>query len=281
MKLEIESYEIPQNSYGSEVYLLHLKNGENAYLKIPFNKDKLWREYEMLHLLQNNVPVPKILDFLPSEAKFNGALLLAELPGKPATGKIDASLAFEIGKYHALMHSHTSDYYGFRTESGFQNIKNNDWRSYIKEKFYIALEKSLPFLTTKQIDLGNYQFENLYNSLPSPDGPCAVHFDFRPANIIVTDDQVSGFIDFETSKFASTELDFVKIEQQLWNIQPSTKESYIEGYESIRPIIDLETVQPFYSLYHAILSIAWCVDRGLEKHYDFYRENQETLNSFT
>ncbi|HWI49795.1 MAG TPA: aminoglycoside phosphotransferase family protein [Rummeliibacillus sp.] len=281
MKLQVESYETPQNSYGSQVYLLHLKNGENAYLKIPYNKDKLWREHDILTLLQGNIPVPKILEFLPSESDFNGALLLAELPGKPATGIIDSSLAFEIGKYHALMHSHTSQDYGYRTEKGFQKLRNNDWRSYIKDKFVIALEKSQSFLTIKQSDLAYQQFNQLFKSLPSPDGPCVVHFDFRLANIIVADHHVSGIIDFETSKFASTEIDFVKMEQQVWNVFPSTKESYIAGYESIRPMIDLETVQPFYTLYNAIASIGWCVDRGIDKHQEFYHENREVLNSFT
>ncbi|MFJ8260734.1 aminoglycoside phosphotransferase family protein [Rummeliibacillus sp. NPDC094406] len=280
MKLQIESYEIPQNSYGSEVFLLHLKNGENAYLIIPYNKDKLWREHDMLTLLQGNLPVPKILDFLPSEADFNGALLLSELPGKPATGKIDSTLAFEIGKYHALMHSHTSQHYGYRTEEGFQKLKNNDWRSYIKEKFVIALEKSQPFLNIKQSDLAHQHFNQLFNSLPSPDGPCVVHFDFRLANLIIEDHHISGIIDFETSKFASTEIDFVKMQQEVWNVFPSTKEGYIVGYESIRPMIELELFQPFYTLYNAMASIGWCVDRGIEKHQDFYHENIVILNSF-
>ena len=97
--------------------------------------------------------------------------------------------------------------------------------------------------------------------------------DFRPANIIVEGDQVSGIIDFESVRFGSTEIDFTKLYRDFLSFDLSLYQSYQEGYNTIRPLIDLEVVLPFYRFTDAFNSIGWCKRRGIEKNALFLDEN--------
>jgi aminoglycoside phosphotransferase (APT) family kinase protein len=69
--------------------------------------------------------------------------------------------------------------------------------------------------------------------------------DFRPGNILVNGNKVMGIIDFESVRIGSTEIDFTKINRDIFVKYPGTMEAFQRGYESIRPIIDLQTVLPF------------------------------------
>lgn len=53
--------------------------------------------------------------------------------------------------------------------------------------------------------------------------------------------------------------------------------SYEEGYNSIRPMIDLRAVLPFYRFIDAFNSIGWSQRRGLEKNFAFYEVNLRIL----
>ena len=109
--------------------------------------------------------------------------------------------------------------------------------------------------------------------LPTPDGPSLIHMDFRPANIIVDGEKVSGMIDFESVRFGSTEMDFSKLYRDFLSFDVTLYNAYQEGYNSIRPLIDLEKVLPFYQFTDAFNSIGWCKRRGIEKNALFLDEN--------
>ena len=113
--------------------------------------------------------------------------------------------------------------------------------------------------------------------LPPSDGPSFIHMDFRPANIIVLGDNVSGVIDFESVRFGSTEIDFTKLYRDFLSFDYNLYQSYKEGYNTIRPLMDLEVVLPFYQFTDAFNSIGWCKRRGIEKHSSFLTENLAIL----
>ncbi len=116
------------------------------------------------------------------------------------------------------------------------------------------------------------KFENIKSQLPEPDGPSFVHMDFRPANIIVDNDKVTGIIDFESVRFGSTEIDFTKLYRDFLSYDISLLENYKTGYSSVRPLIDLEAVLPFYRFTDAFNSIGWSIRRGIEKNKHFFRQ---------
>ena len=116
--------------------------------------------------------------------------------------------------------------------------------------------------------------------LPPNDGPSFIHMDFRPANIIVDGHNVSGMIDFESVRFGSTEIDFTKLYRDFLSYNPTLYKAFQEGYKSIRPLIDLEDVLPFYQFTDAFNSIGWCKRRGIEKNVLFLEENLARLKGF-
>lgn len=57
LKLNVLNVEDVPESFSSDVYKLTLANGEKVYVKIYFNKDKLYREFQMLETLKDVIPV--------------------------------------------------------------------------------------------------------------------------------------------------------------------------------------------------------------------------------
>ena len=87
-------------------------------------------------------------------------------------------------------------------------------------------------------------YAKLYASLPEPDGPCWVHFDYRPGNVLVQGTRITGLIDFESSRGGSADLDFIKVKNRVWDVCPGTKEAFLNGYTSVRPLPDIESTLP-------------------------------------
>ena len=96
----------------------------------------------------------------------------------------------------------------------------------------------------------------------------------------MVDGKVSGTIDFESIRFGSTEIDFTKLYRDFLRLDDTLFKSFREGYNSIRPLIDLEIVLPFYQFTDAFNSIGGCKRRGIEKNSLFLEENLARLKNF-
>ncbi|QFF99372.1 hypothetical protein PB01_11365 [Psychrobacillus glaciei] len=103
--------------------------------------------------------------------------------------------------------------------------------------------------------------------------------DFRSANIIFQNNQVSGIVDFESARVGSTEMDFTKINRDIFMKNSRTLETYQMGYKKNRPLIDLEVVLPFYRFTDAFNSFGWCKKREKKKYQQFFNENYVILKS--
>lgn len=275
--LNVLSVDNVPESFSSQVYKLNLTNGETVYAKIPYNKDKLYREFCMLEMLREALPVPRVLDFWSGDDLISGALLLSEIKGIPCTGAIDNELAFQIGVFHAKLHEVKMPGYGVEVLDGFQFSNQKNWRLYIKNNFEKFTEPCKEVLERGLFEKCINYFESAFPVLPSPDGPCVVHMDFRPGNILTNNNMVVGIIDFESARGGSTEIDFTKINRYVWEVNPQSRISYKEGYSTIRPLMDLETILPFYNFYDAFSAIVWCKNRGIEKNRAFLKESISVL----
>lgn len=277
MKLNVLSIDGVPDSFSSEVYKLTLAGGEHVYVKIPFNRNKLFREFQMLETLKNVLPVPEVLDFWSGDEHMTGALLLSAIQGMPCTETVDEKLSFQIGMHHAMLHEVSMPGYGCHVTDGFKVFEPNDWRLHIQSNFEKWKEPCQEMLDPELYERSVLHFDRVFSALPDPDGPCIVHMDFRPANILVNGSDVAGMIDFESARGGSSEIDFTKVNRYIWEVNPGTKASYIEGYQTIRPMLDLETVLPFYDFYDAFSAVVWCKNRGIEKNRTFLEENILTL----
>ncbi|WOV87689.1 aminoglycoside phosphotransferase family protein [Sporosarcina oncorhynchi] len=269
-KLNVLAINEVEDSHSSTVYKCNLTNGENVFLKIPYTKLKCQRELEAYEILKDRVSIPKMLDYWPGNEECPGAFLLSELKGQPLTNKDLPLVAFQVGVLHASMHQIQPP-----TTLQLTGIQNEfpDWSNFVERQFYSFAADVKEVLDERLYRQAIEKFENMKLQLPPSDGPSFIHMDFRPANIIVDEDRVSGMIDFESVRFGSTEIDFIKLYRDFLSFDISLYRSYQEGYETIRPLIDLEVVLPFYQFTDAFNSIGWCKRRGIEKNASFLKEN--------
>ncbi|MBS4174511.1 aminoglycoside phosphotransferase family protein [Bacillus sp. FJAT-49736] len=276
-RLQLQSTNEVEDSHSSTVYKCTLSNGENVFLKIPYTKLKYQRELEAYEILKGRVSIPEMLDYWSGDEECPGAFLLSELKGKPLTLEASPTIAFQIGALQAEMHTIRPP--AGRVLTGIKNEFKN-WSAFVENQFYSFAEDVRDILDARLYNQAIKKFEKMKGQLPSPDGPSFVHMDFRPANIIVDGHKVSGIIDFESVRFGSTEMDFTKLYRDFLRYDPNLYNAYREGYKSIRPLIDLEMVLPFYRFTDAFNSIGWCKRRSIEKNALFLEENIASLKSF-
>lgn len=270
--LQVISIHEVEDSHSSTVHKCHLRNGENVFIKIPYSKLKYQRELEAYEILKGSVAIPELLDYWSGDAACPGAFLLTELKGNPLTPEDSPTVAFQVGVLHASMHTIQPP----DVLTGIQNEFLN-WSHFIEKQFYSFAEDVRDVLDESLFKQAIERFEKMKQQLPAPDGPGFIHMDFRPANIIVDGNKVSGVIDFESVRFGSTEIDFTKLYRDFLSFDPILDQAYQDGYNSVRPLIDLEVVLPFYQFTDAFNSIGWCKRRGIEKNALFLEENMTIL----
>jgi Ser/Thr protein kinase RdoA (MazF antagonist) len=272
--LQVTNVESVEESYSSMVRILTLESGERVVLKIPFIQRKLFRELAALQYLQANLPVPDVVDYWIRDDGTPGALLLSWLPGKVITGQVTPELAFGMGLLLGNLHTHQLEGYGEVFE--LLNKSSSGWWTMLDKYFQawqtLCVDTIPPALFEKALE----RYAQLYATLPEPDGPNWVHFDYRPGNVLVQGEVITGLIDFESARAGSGDLDFVKIKEQVWDLWPDTKKPFLNGYASIRPLPQIESTLPFYELTNAFGGIAWCVKRSKTKD-PFFNENLRKL----
>ncbi|WP_299512573.1 aminoglycoside phosphotransferase family protein [uncultured Rummeliibacillus sp.] len=272
-RLNVLSIDNVEDSHSSTVYKCNLLNGETVYIKIPYTKLKFQRELEAYQILEGNVAIPKMLDYWDGDEDCIGAFLLSRLQGTPLTTHVSTGLAFQVGVLHATIHNVNPN--GQKIE-WIQN-EFSSWSKFVERQFYSFAEDVKKVLDESLYNQVIQKFENMKKQLAPPDGPSFIHMDFRPANIIVDGDQVSGVIDFESVRFGSTEIDFTKINRDFLRFDQTLYNAYKEGYNSIRPLINLEETLPFYQFTDVFNSIGWCKRRGINEHRLFLEENLTIL----
>lgn len=272
LKLRIAKAEEVPESFSSEVYRLTLESEAQVFLKIPYSKVKLEREAEALRVLKGNVPVPELLGYWEGDSDVTGALLLSAIEGAALSGKISAQTAEDIGIYHAKLHSIGPAGAG----TGLPNVFIG-WEQFLEQQFYSFAEDVKGTISDELFNRSMQAFREMKPALPPPDGPAFIHMDLRPANIIVKDGRVTGLIDFESSRFGSTEMDFTKLERDIFSKHTGTRAAFEGGYRSVRPLSDLDAILPFYRFTDAFNSIGWCKRRGIEKNQRFFGESLEIL----
>lgn len=268
--LQVLSMNEVENSHSSTVFQCHLANGEIVFVKIPYTKVKYEREREAYAILNGRVSIPKMLDDWSGDDECPGAFLLSSLKGQPLHTNTTPDIAYQVGILHASLHNIQPP-----INKKLTSIQNEftTWIAFIRRQFYSFAEDVKEVIRQELYQLAMVKFEKMQEKLPPPDGPSFIHMDFRPANIIVDDNCVASVIDFESVRFGSTEVDFTKIHRDFLQFQPDFMQAYRDGYESIRPMIDLDVVLPFYQFTDAFNSIGWCKRRGLEKNARFLKQN--------
>lgn len=276
--LETRAVRPVPDSFSSTVRLLDLASGEQLVLKIPYVKQKLTRELDALTALQGDLPVPDVVDVWIPDDEGSGALLLSRLPGTNIPGAVSPDLAHQMGVLLAGLHTHKRDHYG-DTEEGDEPNAHDWWAMYRArlEMWRPFCEEAMPpDLLASSLAL----YETLAADLPDADGPCWVHCDYRPGNILVEDGTITGLFDFESARGGAADLDFAKISHEVWELDPATRPVFLAGYGQVRPVPPLEQTLALYQLHNALGGVAWCV-RRTDTNDPFLQENLDVVRRLT
>jgi Ser/Thr protein kinase RdoA (MazF antagonist) len=253
------------------VYKITKVDGTSLILKISEKKNDYFREYLFLKHLEGKL-VPKIIQATPPQTGVHGAILMECLQGHLLT-ELTPALSKELGQALAFIHNNFLSGYGDPVDD-----LSNDPKDYFSLKFEEGLDECKNHLAPSLIDTCRKYFKSHFPS--KVDGPCIVHRDFRPGNIIVLNGALQGIIDWAGARASFAEEDFTSIED--W-INPYLND-FISGYSSIRPVPSYKPLIPFLRLNKAIATIGFLIKRNTwdtkdARLYQFNRKFIEELLS--
>lgn len=77
---------------------------------------------------------------------------------------------------------------------------------------------------------------------------------------------------------------FSILESEVFNIYTGTRESFSDGYKSIKQPPDLDNTLPFYEFLTAFTRIGWCVKRSKTNerfYFEFNNQIDRIIRNFT
>lgn len=258
------------------VYKVIQTNGKELILKICERVNDYLREVYFLTQLAGKLPVPQIIQLVQPETGIQGAILMECLPGTLLkTTELKETLAYEIGRCLALIHINRLKGYG----DPIQDDLNSDPKGYFTFKFLEGMEECKDHLPLELTEKCRRYFDAQVDLLKSVDGPCIVHRDFRPGNLIVHQGRLQGIIDWAGARASFAEEDLCTIEYEGWLDKPNIKNAFLKGYASIRPVPDYARLILLLSLSKAIATIGFIVKQGtwVNIHAGIYRVNRNFL----
>lgn len=257
------------------VYKVITPQQEQFVLKISERKNDFFREIYFLKHLENKIPVPKIIQTVRPEEGIHGAILMEYFAGTHLKN-LTIDLAIELGRCLALIHQNRLSGYG----DPIQEKLNDDPRQYFTYKFEEGLDECSPHLPSDLIKACKDYFESNLHLLSTVDGPCIVHRDFRPGNLLIHDGKLQAVIDWAGARASFAEEDFCSLEHRDWLHE--YKNHFLSGYNSIRPIPNFSCLMPLLRLNKAIATIGFTVKRGTWNTVDakLYQFNHQFLDAF-
>lgn len=262
------------------VFKITQPNGEEFVLKICSRKGDYLREAYFLNHFQGKVPIPRIIQLISPQADLDGAILMACLPGHLLkTETLNDNLCHEIGSLLARVHLDPVKGYGDLTEP---DKLSSDPRVPFTLKFEEGMDECRDHLSSTLLANIRRYYDEHIDLLLGADGPCIIHRDFRPGNIIINQGKIQGIIDWSSARSGFAEEDFCPLEFGEWSTHPSYKNSFLKGYAKIRKIPDYHRILPLLRLSRAIGTIGFTVKRGTwqTKGSKIYQFNRQYLESF-
>ncbi|MDB6081641.1 MAG: hypothetical protein JWO53_913 [Chlamydiia bacterium] len=262
------------------VYRVEQIDGQQFILKICPRASDYLREIYFLKYLAGIVPVPCIIEVVQPEEGVAGAILMECLPGALLkTTEFTGKLAYEIGAVLACIHMNRFSDYGDLV----QGELSADPRAYFTFKFEEGMDECSAHLPQQLIKKCRHYYDTHMSFLNSVDGPCIVHRDFRPGNLIVHDGKLQGVIDWAGARASFAEEDFCSLEHGEWSDNANSKKSFLEGYASIRPVPAYKELITLLRLSKAVATIGFTVKKGTWENssarlYEFNRHFLETFS---
>jgi len=249
----------------SEVYQV----SEHLILKVCSRNGDFLREAFFLNRFASKLPVPRVVKLIEPEDGLDAAILMERIEGDLLRLEmIDEVLAQEIGTLLARIHLEQAEGYGDLTDPAHLS---HDPRIPFRMKFEEGLAECKGHLPEMLLETCRSHFDKDIDLLTSADGPCVVHRDFRPGNLIVSEGKVRGIIDWSSARGGFAEEDFCPLEFGEW--PEGCKIPFLEGYASIRKVPDYKPLLPLLRLNRAVAAVGFTIKRGTWATSKLYQKN--------
>jgi aminoglycoside phosphotransferase (APT) family kinase protein len=265
LNLNIENWAViaHKDTISSQVFRLQLQNGAELIAKFPHSSKRWKRETFFLDHLQKILPVAKLQDVIEPSDNFAGAIIMKSIPGALASKEsLSQKQAQQMGECLGKLHTLPATHYGDIAQPEKELVTAN---ATIKESFESAYKECTGTLPEKLLSQIESLFYKKLEAIKTFDGPCIVHKDFRPGNVIFQDDRIGGILDFESSLFSFAEEDFAQMEHLVWSTHTATKQSFLDGYQSIRSLPNISAIMPLLRLNKAIGGVGFTIARNTYK----------------
>lgn len=260
------------------VFKVTQPNGEECILKICSRTGDYLREAYFLNHFRGKIPIPSVIQLVPPRDDLYGAILMEFLPGKLLNiERLTDKLCFEIGSLLATIHLDPVKGYGDLTEPG---RLSSDPRISFTLKFDEGMDECRDHLPSSLLEKCRRYYDTHIDLLLEADGPCVIHRDFRPGNLIIDQGRIQGIIDWSSARGGFTEEDFCPLEFGEWSTNRILINSFLSGYSSVRKVPDYQRLLSLLRLSRAIATIGFTVKRGSwegkgAKIYQFNRQYLE------
>ena len=261
----------------SHVYKVKKQKDIHFILKVCPREEDYRREKKYLTFFEDKIPVPKLIKTAEPSSDHFGALLLENIKGNSASFcSLSLSLLRNLGITLAKIHNYSQKTYGDLTEP---ESLTKDPKIHFANKFEEGLEECKDHLPKKVLDFLEIYLDRNLSKLDHCDGPCIIHRDFRPSNIIVDGDELKGIIDWSSARSSFAEDDFCPFEIGEWPLDKNQKQSFLKGYKSTRPLPDYKEIMPLLCLHRALAVVGFTVKKGTFKtlHSEPYTRNRKIL----
>lgn len=260
------------------VFRVSLAESPDLILKICTHKRHFLREAYFLNRFAGKIPVPKIIQLIEPQEGLNGAVLMECVEGTLLKSEtVTPNLAWEAGSFLARIHLERAEGYDDLTDPLHLSA---DPRISFTRKFEESCEECTGHLPKSLLEICRLHFAKDIHLLLYADGPCVIHRDFRPGNIIASEGKIMGIIDWSSGRAGFAEDDFCPLEFCEW--PESCKDFFLQGYSSLRNIPDYKAIMPLLRLNRALNVIGFLVQKGTwgsrhAKLYQFHKQYLESL----
>lgn len=260
-------YKVTAHQYGDDPLIVKIVPREKNYI----------REVYFLNYFATKLPVPRLIDTVSPSDQKHGALLMQYIPGNLLSEvQLSPTLALQAGTFLAKIHNNQTNGYGEATGG----TRVTDPHAYLLQTFEADLIRCSQKMTSQLLKRCRAYVKETHELLKVyADGPCVVHRDFKPGNIIINNNSIAGIIDWGSARLSCTQEDFVFYE---WPDDPTIKAAFYDGYKTIRPLPELENTLPLLRIIRAINVISFLIRENQwdAKSQKLYEENSNYLALF-
>lgn len=259
------------------VFKIEQDSSADLILKVCTRGSDALREAYFLNRFAGKLPVPRLCQLIEPEDDVPAAVLMEYVPGTLLKKDlVTDAIVYAIGELLACIHLERTESYGDLIEPA---TLNQDARLGFTMKFQEGLQECEGHLSKALLASCQHHFDRDIDLALSSDGPCIIHRDFRPGNLIVNGEKIAGIIDWSSGRSGFAEEDFCPLEFGEW--PKRCKTAFLKGYASVRKVPDYKTIMPLLSLSRAIGVVGFTIKRGLwnTTQKNLYQLNLDYLQS--